>query len=95
MDCLCLQDAELKMNAVQLAIHVGTLGRLYDITPILDYAICIVRESTQAHYHRQALWILSTVFIKSVRLRTAIRVLDELIRTHPLYRHSYCQKVEL
>ena len=88
-------DAELKMNAVQLAIHVETQGRLEDITPIVDYAICIFTESAEAHYHRQALWILSTVFIKHGWLRTAVRVLDELIRTHPLYRHSYCQKVEL
>eukprot|EP01043_Picozoa_sp_COSAG02_P111117 COSAG02_NODE_47266_length_342_cov_1.049383_1_plen_109_part_10 len=34
-------DAELKMNAVQLAMTSETQGRLDDITPILDYAICI------------------------------------------------------
>jgi tetratricopeptide (TPR) repeat protein len=88
-------DAELKMNAVQLAMTTETQGRLDDITPILDYAICIFRESAEAHYHRQALWILATVFIKRGKLRTAVRVLDDLIRTHPQYRHSYCQKVEL
>ena len=88
-------DAELKMNAVQLAMTSETPGRLDDITPILDYAICIFRESAEAHYHRQALWILATVFIKRGKLRTAVRVLDDLIRTHPQYRHSYCQKVEL
>jgi hypothetical protein len=38
-------DAELKMNSVQLAMHVGTTVPLQDITPILDYAICIFRES--------------------------------------------------
>eukprot|EP01047_Picozoa_sp_COSAG01_P103137 COSAG01_NODE_32633_length_578_cov_0.757829_1_plen_176_part_01 len=88
-------DAELKINAVQLAMTTETQGRLDDITPILDYAICIFRESAEAHYHRQALWILATVFIKRGKLRTAVRVLDDLIRTHPQYRHSYCQKVEL
>ena len=88
-------DAELKMNAVQLAMTTEVQGRLEDITPILDYAICIFRESAEAHYHRQALWILATVFIKRGKLRTAVRVLDELIRSHPQYRHSYCQKVEL
>jgi tetratricopeptide (TPR) repeat protein len=88
-------DAELKMNTVQLAMHVESQVRLEDITPILDYAICIFRESAEAQYHRQALWILATVFIKRGRLRTAVRVLDELIASHPQYRHSYCQKVEL
>ena len=88
-------DAELKMNAVQLAIHVEASVPLDQLSPILDYAICIFRESAEAHYHRQALWILATVYIKRGRLQTAVRVLDELIQMHPQYRHSYCQKVEL
>ena len=63
-------DAELKMNVARAAVAVHDAGGrpLDDISPILEYATFIFRESGEGLYHCRTQWVLATVYINRGRL---------------------------